>query len=221
MLPCATSWKRGLFFIKNEYVCISRFRKHTALSKNLHTATDEELVEYYRNSHDTVYIGELYLRYTHLVYGVCLKYLNDSHDAKDATMQIFEQLIRELKKHRITAFKSWLYTVVKNFCLMEFRKENAQKQKSKKMTKELLGNVETDEQAHLEEVEDKEALLLAMERGLSELNEQQQKCLQLFYKENLSYKEIQQQTGFELNEVKSHIQNGKRNLKQYMTDKHG
>ena len=81
---------------------------------NYNSVSDEDLVEYYRNSHDTVYVGELYTRYTHLVYGVCMKYLQNDNDAKDATMQIFEKLLKELKKHHITAFKQRLYMVVKN-----------------------------------------------------------------------------------------------------------
>ena len=83
--------------------------------------SDEELVHRYRNSHDTAYIGELYVRYTHLVYGVCLKYFHNDADAQDAVMQVFEKLIKELKRHHIEAFKPWLHTVVKNHCMMHFR----------------------------------------------------------------------------------------------------
>ena len=76
-------------------------------AENYSILTDEELVERYRNSHETVYIGELYQRYTHLVFGVCMKYFKDEATAEDASMQIFEKLITELKKHHITAFKPW------------------------------------------------------------------------------------------------------------------
>lgn len=184
----------------------------------LDTTTDEELVARYRNSHDSIYVGELYLRYTHLVYGTCLKYLKDSNDAKDATMQIFELLIRELKRHHITTFKPWLYTVVKNFCMMEFRKAGSTKEQVRKTAKELPRNMEMSDKTHLEEYAEKETLLQGMERGLMALKEEQRKCLQLFYLENLSYKAIQEATGFTLNEIKSYIQNGKRNLKLYMTN---
>lgn len=88
--------------------------------------TDEDLVQMYRNSHNTAYIGELYVRYTHLVMGVCMKYLKDEAAAEDATMQIFEKLIQELKKHHVQAFKPWLHTVVKNHCMMHFRQETRQ-----------------------------------------------------------------------------------------------
>jgi RNA polymerase sigma factor (sigma-70 family) len=189
------------------------------LSKNnYNSVSDEDLVEYYRNSHDTVYVGELYTRYTHLVYGVCMKYLQNDNDAKDATMQIFEKLLKELKKHHITAFKPWLYMVVKNYCMMEFRKAASQKTNTQKIVKEQQQNVETDVDAHLDEKAEKEMMLNGLEKGLSALKPEQQQCVKLFYLEELSYKDIAEKTGFSLNDVKSHIQNGKRNLKLFLTE---
>lgn len=185
---------------------------------NYHNVADEDLVEYYRNSHDTVYVGELYTRYTHLVYGVCMKYLQNDNDAKDATMQIFEKLLKELKKHHITAFKPWLYMVVKNYCMMEFRKAASQKTNTQKIVKEQQQNVETDVDAHLDEKAEKELMLNGLEKGLSALKPEQQQCVKLFYLEEMSYKDIAEKTGFSLNDVKSHIQNGKRNLKLFLTE---
>lgn len=185
---------------------------------NYNSVSDEDLVEYYRNSHDTVYVGELYTRYTHLVYGVCMKYLQNDNDAKDATMQIFEKLLKELKKHHITAFKPWLYMVVKNYCMMEFRKASSQKANTQKIVKEQQQNVETDVDAHLDEKVEKELMLNGLEKGLSALKPEQQQCVKLFYLEELSYKDIAERTGFSLNDVKSHIQNGKRNLKLFLTE---
>ncbi len=185
---------------------------------NYNSVSDEDLVEYYRNSHDTVYVGELYTRYTHLVYGVCMKYLQNDNDAKDATMQIFEKLLKELKKHHITAFKPWLYMVVKNYCMMEFRKAASQKTNTQKIVKEQQQNVETDVDAHLDEKAEKEMMLNGLEKGLSALKPEQQQCVKLFYLEELSYKDIAEKTGFSLNDVKSHIQNGKRNLKLFLTE---
>jgi RNA polymerase sigma-70 factor (ECF subfamily) len=163
-------------------------------------------------------VGELYTRYTHLVYGVCMKYLQNDNDAKDATMQIFEKLLKELKKHHITAFKPWLYMVVKNYCMMEFRKASSQKVNTQKIVKEQQQNVETDVDAHLDEKAEKELMLNGLEKGLSALKPEQQQCVKLFYLEELSYKDIADKTGFSLNDVKSHIQNGKRNLKLFLTE---
>lgn len=184
--------------------------------------TDEELVHRYRNSHETSYIGELYQRYTHLVFGVCIKYLKKQAEAEDATMQIFEKLLTDLKRHHITVFKSWLHVVVKNHCMMEFRKD-AMQNKNHTALKDKLGKVvENTEENHLleaQEKEDKEFILTHLKEGLEELNEEQQTCIELFYIKSCSYQEISKITGFTLNEVKSYIQNGKRNLRNYITAK--
>ena len=187
--------------------------------ENYSTLTDEELVERYRNSHETVYIGELYQRYTHLVFGVCMKYFKSEMMAEDASMQIFEKLISELKKHHITAFKPWLHTVVKNHCMMLFRKESAE-EKRKNLLKLDTGNVvENPEENHLLEAAEKEFILQHLKESIDELKEEQRICIELFYLKESSYSEISLITGFNLNEVKSYIQNGKRNFKNFITAK--
>jgi RNA polymerase sigma-70 factor, ECF subfamily len=190
-----------------------------AKAENYSTLTDEELVERYRNSHETVYIGELYQRYTHLVFGVCMKYFKDEMAAEDASMQIFEKLISELKKHHITAFKPWLHTVVKNHCMMLFRKGSVEEKRMADLKRETEGVVENSEEQHLLEVQEKEFILQHLKEGIDDLKEEQRICIELFYLKESSYAEISVITGYSLNEVKSYIQNGKRNLKNYITAK--
>ena len=181
--------------------------------------TDEELVHRYRNSHETTYIGELYQRYTHLVFGVCMKYLHNDAEAEDATMQIFEKLIQDLKKHHITSFKPWLHMVVKNHCMMHFRKETNLGKKKATLKFELGSVVENEPVNHLQEAEDKEFVLHHLKEGIGELKEEQRECIELFYLKECSYAEVASMTGYSLKEVKSHIQNGKRNLRNYITAK--
>ena len=188
-------------------------------AENYSILTDEELVERYRNSHETVYIGELYQRYTHLVFGVCMKYFKDEATAEDASMQIFEKLITELKKHHITAFKPWLHTVVKNHCMMLFRKDSTEEKRLGLLKKETGNVVENPEENHLQEAAEKEFILQHLKEGIDELKEEQRVCSELFYLKESSYAEITLITGYNLNEVKSYIQNGKRNLKNYITAK--
>ncbi|MCS6934926.1 MAG: sigma-70 family RNA polymerase sigma factor [Chitinophagales bacterium] len=187
---------------------------------NLQHLSDEELVHRYRNSHDMAYMGELYQRYIHLVYGVCLKYLKNDTEAEDATMQLFEKLIGELKRHHVTTFRPWMYMVVKNFCMMEFRRQSATEKKQAQMIKDARTLMEKDEPAHLQDTDDREFVLQHLHDGLDALKEQQRVCIELFYLKDCSYNEISAITGYTLNEVKSHIQNGKRNLKNYITAKH-
>jgi RNA polymerase sigma-70 factor (ECF subfamily) len=73
--------------------------------------------------------------------------------------------------------------------------------------------METESGLHLNKAEEKEKQFVALENAIEELSAEQKKCVDLFYLKEKSYVEIAEITGFTLNEVKSYIQNGKRNLK--------
>lgn len=177
---------------------------------------DNELIERFRYSHDNQYVGELYTRYAHLVLGLCIKYFEDVDVAKDATMSIFELLLQELKRHHIDHFKSWLYTVSKNYCLQELRKKKSRNKKEDLFKDFLQETMESELDMHPKE--QKELLLLKMERLIPTLKYNQRLCLKMFYLEGKSYADISHELNFSLKEVKSHIQNGKRNLKIKMQE---
>jgi RNA polymerase sigma factor (sigma-70 family) len=169
---------------------------------------DEELVDLYKKSGDLAIVGELYNRYTSLTFGVCLKYLKDREESKDAVMQIFEKLIVSLKDHQISQFKGWLYVTARNHCLMQLRAG-----KNKKFEEISPFLMESGEDVHLQEGPEIESNLSKLEGCIEALPEEQKRCVQLFYLEKKCYKEITETTGYDLNKVKSYIQNGKRNLK--------
>lgn len=187
--------------------------------KNISKLPDNELIELFRHSHDNKYIGHLYLKYSHLVLGLCIKYYKDVDKANDALMNIFELLIKELKKHKVENFKSWLYSVSKNYCLQDLRKNKTKLKKSEAFEIFFKESMEIDDEKHQLLKEEKENLLTKMEKELPLLNYEQQKCLKMFYLESNTYAEISVETGYTLNEVKSYIQNGKRNLKTRMLGK--
>ncbi|MDX5418902.1 MAG: sigma-70 family RNA polymerase sigma factor [Hymenobacteraceae bacterium] len=178
---------------------------------------DLELVLQYRRSGDLDVIGKLFERHTDMVYLVCMKYLQDEDDSKDATMQVFEQLVVALKKHEVTNFKSWLHTLTKNHCLQVLRANKHRGKIESSIT--LEPNTELTTGLQPTEAEQKELEILALEQGLKELPPEQRTCLELFYLQQKSYKDIVELTGCEMNQVKSYIQNGRRNLKIYV-EKH-
>lgn len=177
--------------------------------------SDNELIATYKSSGDKQMVGELYKRYTHLVLGMCIHYFKDRDVAKDMTLQIFEKLFDELKKREVENFKAWLTFVVRNYCISEIRKMQTQQSRDQEYYRELKSEVNTEEEV-VDEKEDEKILLL--ESALNELNPFQKKCIELFYYKNMSYSQIVQLTGFSANEVKSYIQNGKRNLKLILTE---
>lgn len=177
-----------------------------------------ELISLYRESGDNVYIGELFKRYTHLVFGVCMKYLKDEDESKDAVMMIFEKLPGDLKKHEVSQFKGWLHRVASNHCLMELRAKSARHEKEVEMAKDLGSVMESGYELHLDGEADKEKELSNLENAVKELKEEQKICIELFYLQEKSYQEVAEMTGFDMNKVKSAIQNGKRNLKILLTE---
>jgi len=170
--------------------------------------TDQELLEKFYADHDNQWLGILLERYTLLLLGVCMKYLKNEELARDSVQQIFLKAITELQKYRVEYFKSWIYMVAKNHCLMQLRN------KPGKNTIEVKESIP----AAADET-DKESLLLNektyeyMGEALKELNADQQLCVTLFYMEKKSYHQITEQTGYSMMQVKSHIQNWKRNMR--------
>ncbi|MEO9532682.1 MAG: sigma-70 family RNA polymerase sigma factor [Crocinitomicaceae bacterium] len=153
--------------------------------------------------------GEIFIRYSPLVMGLCLKYLKQSVEAEDMMMRIFERLPSKIKKSEITNFKNWLYTVVRNECFMELRK----KQINTSDFETALIYTEDFSNKQLQEVLEKEKKITEVESSLAQLKDEQRTCIELFYIKKLDYASICKETGYELKKVKSFIQNGKRNLK--------
>lgn len=175
---------------------------------------DEDLVQSYKSSGDLQVLATLYQRYMDLVYGVCLKYLKEPEDAKDATISIFEELITKLHKHEVEHFKNWLYQVSKNHCLMRLRNE-----KKLPIVKNDMTLMQLEENVHLNSALEKEDRFEQLQACLQQLAEEQRVVIELFYLKGKCYNEIADQTGFEWSKVRSFIQNGRRNLKICMDKK--
>ena len=170
------------------------------------------LLREYRDSGDQAILGELFNQYIHLVYGLCLKYLKERAASQDAVMDIYEHICDKLLTTEVSHFKSWLYMVSKNHCLMALRKSNRED------TAEIF--MEFPDAPHLKEEKiSLEENLLALEECIDQLKEEQKKCVQQFFIEKRSYQEVEKSTGMELKKVKSHIQNGKRNLRNCLEGK--
>jgi RNA polymerase sigma factor (sigma-70 family) len=169
---------------------------------------DQQLLHYFYQDKNNEWLGILLPRYSLLLLGVCMKYLKNEELAKDAVQQVFIKTITELHKYKVDYFKSWIYMVAKNHCLMQLRDKN-------KATIEMNEQYaqtpyeQTDIPSHVE----KDHQLNNMEMALQQLSIEQKQCVTLFYLQKLSYQQITEQTGYTMLQVKSHIQNGKRNLK--------
>lgn len=178
---------------------------------NLEGFSDNELLNRYREKQDLDLLGALYQRYMLLVYGVCLKYLKNRDDSQDAVMQIFETLIHDVPRFEIRNFKSWLYGVARNHCLMKLRKDIRERDKQHEIAGELF--MESTTILHPLEEEDDEEIRERLKTCLEQLKEEQRRCIELFYYQQQCYREIAAELMYDELKVKSFIQNGKRNLK--------
>jgi RNA polymerase sigma factor (sigma-70 family) len=177
-----------------------------------YTYTDGELLQQFRKTADSKWLGGLFERYSLLVFGVCMKYLRNAADAQDATQHVFEKALGEVGKYEIPFFKSWIYSVAKNHCLMQLRSRISKPGTTDELPEDTSAELLTDQELKMKELLMEEQSL-HLKAALNELNPEQKTCIQLFYLEKLSYHEIETRTGFSFPQVKSHIQNGKRNLR--------
>ena len=183
----------------------------------LHQLSDQDLIKAYHSSENNQYVGVLYKRYISLVYGLCYKYLDNHHDAEDASTNIFCLVMEKLKENDVTYFKSWLYIVSKNYILSWIRKnKNNHFTYVEEFSDSFMEN-DSEVRLNIKELQEDSNDLLKL--GLENLKEAQQVCVELFYVQEKSYVEVAEVTSFDLKQVKSHIQNGKRNLKNFLESK--
>ena len=181
-------------------------------AENLHKP-DAWLIDKFAKTKQLDYLGILYERYMHLVYGISLKYLQDRPASQDAVMQIFEKLIEEIPKREIANFKSWLYVLAKNHCLMYLRSQRARINQEKHIEEYNEIFMDSNYELHHNNEMKLEQDIQLLKKCIEELRSQQKECVKLFYLEEKCYQEIAEITNFEMKKVKSYIQNGRRNLK--------
>lgn len=175
-------------------------------TQKFHDIDDHDLLKNFYDDHNNDWLGILLPRYTLLLLGVCMKYLKNEDDAKDAVQQIFLKTINELHKYKVDYFKSWIYMIAKNHCLMKLRAKG-------KLTMEINEDIAASESEDINVLIQRNNTLDQLNIAMQKLNKEQQLCVAMFYFEKKSYTEIAAHTGFNRLQVKSYIQNGKRNLR--------
>ncbi|MBL7713370.1 MAG: sigma-70 family RNA polymerase sigma factor [Chitinophagaceae bacterium] len=174
---------------------------------DIKSRTDEELIALFQQSGDNQWLGVLLERHTLLLLGIAMKYLKDKDQAHDAVQQVFIKTLTRFPENPVQNFKGWLYILMRNHCLGVLRSN------SFRAPEELLNTLAAPETKTQEEWIHDELMRQNLHQALQSLNPDQQTCIRLFYIEKRSYKEIMEQTTFSFEQVKSYVQNGKRNLK--------
>ena len=201
-----------------------------SVQKDRNTASDEALIREYQESGDKELIGELFNRYYHLAYGTCLKVLKNKTESSDLVVVIFEKMIEKLRRVEVHHFNSWLYSFCRNECVNYIRRQQLKRRKTEAWVEQhsqgevSMANEEIlqlceqelleEEQANQEEDENRRRV----RKALRKLTREQRICISLFFFKGKSYQQIAEKTTFSLAQVKSYLQNGKRNLKKMLED---
>ena len=173
--------------------------------------SDQELLAAYQGDGSRQALAVLYKRYVHLVLGLCLDYLKEKEAAKDAVMDIFEKVAKKLPEAKVEYFKSWLFAVSRNHCLDILRRRS--REAPLEFSEAIF--VESDEEdRHI-----KEERLEQLREALHALKPHQRDCVVAFYLQGQNYEQVAEKTGFSMKEVKSYLQNGRRNLRNYIEKK--
>ena len=180
--------------------------------------TDEELIALYCKTKDRDYVGRLFERYATFVFAVSMKYLKDKEKSRDNTMMVFEKLLESLLRFEVKNFKAWLHMITRNQCLMTLRSEKTRAKNQGRFVNDEEIFMENGMVPHHDEENETEMNLALLPEAIKSLGDNQRICIELFYLQEKSYVEVAEETGFSLNEVKSYIQNGKRNLKIYLSN---
>lgn len=125
-------------------------------------------------------------------------------------MEIMERLLQTLQTSTPNRFYSWLYTVCVNHCRNKIRK--------RRIRTEPIDKFEIACQEEIETVEIRECRLNLLEFAVKLLPLEQRTCIELFYYEEKTYKQISEHTGWAMKAVKSYLQNGKRNLRNMLQE---
>lgn len=188
---------------------------HSSLHHHHQHLSDHELLQRYYQEYDNKWLALLLPRYTMLLLGLCMKYLKNEDDAKDAVQQVYEKVILELPRHQVTYFRSWVYIVAKNVCLLRLRQKGM-------YISEINDDVQESVAAqNADEAYNREMNLQTLEQLVVTLPTEQRQCIELFYLQKKSYQQVAEITGYALGHVKSYIQNGKRNLRLAFQKKQG
>ncbi len=178
--------------------------------------SESQLVERFRRTGEGRYFETLYLRTRRRVYSRCLAILKDGEGAEDQTHETFLRAYDQFSSLQGDNFSGWVYQIATNLSLNRLRDELNRQQ--------ILKRSVTSPSVELEGTE--ERLIRRDELGkagrvLATLNEEQRTVLTLKYVQGYSYSEIEQRTGYSYAQIRSYLQNARRNFQIRWTQQSG
>ncbi len=166
--------------------------------------TDEEVIITYKTTGKKSVLAPLFKKYNEKLFGLAYYYLHERESAMDTVMDTFEVVLKTIDNKDITYYKGWLMSICRNLCLKKIRDE--------KKFDELKEISDNSMESDVDRVYKDETIEKILEY-VPQLKEGQRICIHEFYLLGKSYDEISASQGMTFKEVKSNVQNGKRNLR--------
>lgn len=173
-------------------------------------AADEAvLVKRFRGERDGAAFDALYRRNRRMVYGTCLRYLRDREAAEDACHDVFLQAYQQFDSLRGDVFSPWVRRIAINHCLNRQRHAATRRRIEPTLVRDFdQGRADASHAAAA--ARDDLRIAAELVRGLSP---KQRLVFLLRHVEQLAYDGIAEVTGLPFDEVRSALQNARRNFR--------
>lgn len=185
--------------------------------KNLNAATDEMLVDMYIKGNDIAF-DVLMKRYESKVYSYIYYSVKNQELAEDLFQDVFVKIVVRLRSGQYQEsgkFYSWVMRVAHNLIIDHFRKTNDDKVISNDEGEQDLFNdpsLAVNENREQEMI--KEQMISDIKVLIAKLPESQRQVLLMRYYEDMSFKEIAQQTNCSINTALGRMRYALLNLKK-------
>lgn len=164
-------------------------------------------------SEDAQDFEKLVARHWKWVFHTCKRFLKSEDLARDATQEVFARCFEKMHTMEGSNLPGWLKAIAVNTCLNIIEKEKRWTALEHEDEIPDEGTVETElirgEQAE------------RARRGIEQLPENQKLVFCMRYIDGCSYQEIQELTGFSPKQVKTFLQNARRNFELWWRAKEG
>jgi RNA polymerase sigma-70 factor (ECF subfamily) len=174
-------------------------------------AKDTALLKRMRDGDESA-VGQLYDRYSGIVYSVALRVLNDTGAAEDVLQEVFLQLWRNpgVFDSNRGSLGAWLAVIARNRAIDSLRRRRPETEVEK-----VVLSVDCD-------LESETARRVSIEKAraaLAKVPAEQRKALELAFFQGLTHTEIAAKTGEPLGTIKTRIRAALIALRKAMTEK--
>lgn len=186
------------------------------MSKNEHSQYIESLLQQRLQEDDEKALSYLFATYYNILFRAGIRWSNDFHLAEESIQEVFQ----DLWKYRhsvsdIVSFEAYLKTSLKNKVA----------KKSKRKINYFEDNIDhftfsvSSYEQILIEQEDSENSKMQIKKALEELSPRQKELIVLKYFDELTYKEISDKTGLQVDSIYKTLHEGIKKLKNLLISK--